>query len=442
MFNMLSENINILNIIIISLFVVMVSGTFMSYKIMNKIFKSHFRIICLTLPILIYAIGAMWIPNIIDYSNLINNNLSSNVTTDWSRSNFISGAFLLSVQNLLVILLPLVLIFDKTKNIAKTMVPFALVYCIFSVTIRYLGFEIKDNEIPWYQYIFIGENTDRFFFLSNFFVIFMSIVVYNTSKTFTKWSVLGSISIFLSIIFYYLIIINIKNVTNTASGLTPGDWFASNIGSSFLSFLGPLYSIIPLSFFEVFNIWLFIILFLSAFLIFAKNVLTLSPTKISYFLEPWFYRNRILLPLLGPINALLNNLFNTLFPYGYFFPKPLKELKLKNFKFYYNHLSVTTDEFNLNDAINSLEIKLENSINKKESKTENKKNKKRGVSQSELRKKEKQELKELNKLIDNESKKMDFKKSKKMDDKKNKLIQKEVNNLKDGNISLGDIGNL
>lgn len=64
------------------------------------------------------------------------------------------------------------------------------------------------------------------------------------------------------------------------------------------------------------------------------------------------------------MDAALNNLFNTILPYGYFFPKQLKKLKLMNFRTHYNGFLADGNIIEYEKYMNNLEYSLSNEVNR------------------------------------------------------------------------------
>lgn len=403
-------------IIIFSLFL-----TFAFNKAISIIFSSYWRTVIVSLFVLIYSIIVMWVPGIYQFIN--------NQTSDvWIRSNNYSGALLLQLPCLMCIVLPLTLIFDKSKNIAKAIAPFMIVYCLMNYFIRFLGYDsiiIDVNQTTWYEYVFFGEKSDRMFFLSNFFVLFLSCFTYISAKTYTKYSFCGGLLILAIVMVYYLLVKSLAGVNACISGLGAADWI--QIGS-YLAMYKPISnifgSISTIGYVWVFNIWFLIYLFFTFILVILKNFLTVNPIKISLVNEPWYKKSTFLKGFLSPFDAAINNLINTIIPYGYFYPEKLKKLKLKNFKYYYNKFIALSSIEQYERTIDDLEYQLSNRKFSNNSLIVRQKIK---VDKAkEIKKMQEFKLEELQREIDEELKQVDCKKALRENKKMERKLKKEA----------------
>lgn len=363
----------------------------------------------------------MWVPS-------INQFIHSNTSDLWLRSNNYSGLLLLQLPNLMCILIPLMLIFDKTKNVAKTVAPFMIVYCIMNYFIRFIGFDsiiIDQNQTTWYEYIFFGESSDRMFFLSNFFVLFLSSFVYISSKTYTKYSFFGGLMILLLILTYYLLVKSLVGIHACISGLAAGDWIQID---SYLAMYKPISEIFGpiknIGYVWVFNIWFIIYLFITFILIMLKNFLTVNPIKISSVNEPWYRNSTFLKGFLSPFDAALNNLINTIIPYGYFYPYKLQKIKLKNFKHYYNNFIALSSIEAYERYMDSLEYQLNNKKNGGNSLILRQKI--RVDNAGKIKKIQDSRLEELEREIEEELKQFDYKKTMRKNKKMERILEKEA----------------
>ena len=82
------------------------------------------------------------------------------------------------------ILLPLSLIFDKTRNVAKVFSLFGLLGGLVTIFSNLIF--VKEINVNIFQFIFIGESPNYLFFFSHYFIALLSLIVLSNSKKFTK----------------------------------------------------------------------------------------------------------------------------------------------------------------------------------------------------------------------------------------------------------------
>ena len=247
---------------------------------------------------------------------------------------------------------------------------------------------------------------------------------------------MGSIFFYIAVFTYYLIVVNLKNVVACASGLVKGDW-EEIFGHNLAMFL-PLTGLFKIDdFIWMFNIWLCIYTLIAFIIMFLKNFLTINPIKFTFVYKPWYQKSTFLRGFLAPFDAAVNNLLDRMLPYGYFFPEPLKKLKLKNFRAYYNGFSVTADMQAYEEHMNQLEHLMQNETNHqiqsarggslKVKKSSNRYNKE---TEQERR------LKELEAAIEQQYNEVDYDEA----IKKNKKLEKELRKkAKENHVSIEEI---
>ncbi len=351
----------ILKVVLMVLILVFIGLIFIFNEKISRFFSSYIWTLTIAIPVLLYAVICMWAPAIYDYVN----DITQHPNDEWEQSYRVASAFLLQLPNLMCIVFPLCLICDKTKCFAKSLAPFIIVYSFFALLIRFVGFNsiiVNPNTTTWYEYVFVGEPNDRFFFMGNFLMLILPLMIFVSGKTYTKYSVFGGLCLYGIIVSYILIIVNVKQVECCASGLTPGDWREIN---SHIAQFRPLGNLLPIeNYVWEMNVWLLLYMMINLILIFLKNYLTINPCKMTFVYQPWYQNNTFLRSFLAPMDAAINNLINTVMPYGYFFPKQLKRLKLKNFRAYYNGFLADGDIMQYENYMASLEYSLSNDVNK------------------------------------------------------------------------------
>ncbi len=409
----------LLTIILSSITIICLFLTFVFNKQVSIFFSKYWRTSLVAIFILVYSVIVMWMPNINEFINQKNS-----INQPWLRSNAYSGAFLLQLPTLMCIVMPISLLIDKSKTITKSMAPFMIVYCFMNLFIRFIGFNsiiIDQNSTTWYEYVFLGEESERMFFLSNFFILFLSSFVYISSKTFSKYSFFGGILIIGLVLLYYLTIKSVFGINACISGLAYGDW--EQIGS-YQAMFKPIANIFgnvqDIGFAWMFNIWFAIYLVMTFVLVLLKNFLTINPIKISLVNEPWYRKSTFLKSFLSPFDAALNNLISSIIPYGYFYPKKILKLKLKNFRYYYNNFIALSTIDKYEKCIEDLEYNFSNQIRNKNTLLRKQKHK---IDKAEdIKKLQAMKLEELEREIDEELKQINHKKIL----KRNKELQRKL----------------
>ncbi len=419
-------------LIIFTLLTILV--VFLLNKQISSFFATYWKSCIFSCVILVYVIVFMLVPGIDGWIKYQQDKHGNN----WDRSYAISSAFLLQLPCLMSLILPIFLIVDKSRTFAKSVSPFILVYSFMSLLIRFVGYQsINLENTNWYMYIFVGEKNDRFFFMSNYLCLLISLMVLISSRTFTKYSFLGSLFFYISVFTYYLIVVNLKSVVACASGLVKGDW--EEIDNSLAMFL-PLTGLFKLNdFIWMFNIWLLIYSIVTFILMFLKNFLTINPVKFTFVYKPWYEKYTFLRGFLAPFDAAINNLLDQMLPYGYFFPEPLKKLKLKNFRAYYNGFSVAADMQAYEEHMDQLEHLLTNETNHevktiKGGSLKVRKNSNRHKKESD----QERRLKELEAAIEQQYNEVDYDEA----IRKNKKLEKELRKkAKENNVDITELEN-
>lgn len=239
---------------------------------------------------LAYFLFARWIPYIQEYfvfDFLSNNNI-------YTYSITISRVFLLDLCPAVGFLLPLVLIIDKTKTLAKIISPYAIIGSI--VTIYSTVLTTSDN-VNIIEYIFIGDDQNRMFFMMHFLSLILAIGVMLVSRNYTSWSSFGSFLFIAFYIAYVTIFVDLKNVLYNTTGVSKFDWYDDVYGN--FSEYGIVYDIFKIQFPIIKWLMYFFAVIVELFMILIKNATTKDINKIISFENRWYtkipYLNKICL---------------------------------------------------------------------------------------------------------------------------------------------------
>lgn len=239
---------------------------------------------------LAYFLFARWIPYIQEYFTF---DFSSN-NNIYTYSVTISRVFLLDLCPAVAFLLPFVLIVDKTKTLAKIISPYAIIGSI--VTIYSTVLTTSDN-VNIIEYIFIGDNENRMFFMMHFISLILAIGVMLISRNYTSWSTFGSFLFIAFYIAYVTIFVDLKNVLYNTTGVSKFDWYDDVYGN--FSEYGIVYDIFKIPFPIIKWLMYFFAVIVKLFMILIKNVTTKDINKIISFEKRWYtkipYLNKICL---------------------------------------------------------------------------------------------------------------------------------------------------
>lgn len=215
-------------------------------KIYLKIVGSYYFWIIIGSLFLIYFISARYVWNMIDYFHLDeaikkqDHTLGAN-NEMWRRSYFISRVFLLDLCPFLTVAISLFLIIDKHRIFVKSISVFGLIGGTLAILFG-VGFDMLNPNSNIFKYLFLGDGENRMYFMIHYLLIMICLLVLLNTKTFTKYSFFGGMSIIAIFLIYASIVSKILNITNNVSGVVKGDYYP--LTGDPLTFR-PLYGFIP-----------------------------------------------------------------------------------------------------------------------------------------------------------------------------------------------------
>lgn len=269
----------------------------LEYNRVYRVINSYWFSIVISIIWLIYFIVVRWSG---DIKVLIDQPLSWN---QWKSNDYynysysISRVFLLDLCPMIGLVLPIFLIVDKTKNMAKILCPFSIIGSI--ITIFFVVSTDKDISSNFWKYIFIGTYPNVLIFLLHYINLLFAVFVLLTSKQFTKWSMVSMILFMLIYFGYISIFINFFGVGFNTTGLSKNDWFNS-IDSSYSEY-GSVYNLLPIGFPSASIFWFTLATIVAYLFIYIKNITTKDINKKYNRSKRWYseidYLNIILLPI-------------------------------------------------------------------------------------------------------------------------------------------------
>lgn len=256
------------------------------HKFFYKVTKKYWFTFLISFVFLSYFLVFRYIP---DFIQLVNADIENLKYQDqYTYSFYFSKVLLLDMCPLMAFLIPLSLIFDKTKNFAKCIAPIGLVGSIITL----YGGVIFDSDlklIKWdefYKYIFFGTENDstmnRIYFMMHYMLLVISVHTLLNAKQYTRWSLLGSVIFYIIFIAYALILSRVLDITNNVTGLVEHDWLAPN-GEYHV-----VYNMMPMSFPGIVIFWYFVAAIANLIICWVKNYLTNDLFKSSKYSRRWY----------------------------------------------------------------------------------------------------------------------------------------------------------
>lgn len=225
-------------------------------------------------------------------------------TDDYYNFSYsMSRVFLLDLCPMIGVILPIFLIIDKSKNMAKILCPFSIIGSI--ITIFFVVPFDRDVNINFWKYVFIGMHPNILIFFLHYINLMFAIFVLMNSKQFTKWSLISMILFMLLYFGYISIFIKFFGVGFNTTGLSKNDWF-NNINSSFSEY-GVVYKLLPIGFPYAPIFWFSLATIVAYVIIYIKNRLTKDQTKKYDRKKRWYSEIDYLTDFLLPIEIRLDN---------------------------------------------------------------------------------------------------------------------------------------
>lgn len=300
----------------------------------------------------------------------------------YAYSMSLSNLLFLNITSLLLLLIGLGLIFDRSKSFAKVIAPIGIFLSLLMIlleTVQNIPIYsiIYTNTFEWYKYLFMyseinGHINEYMPFLSNYILLIISLLTLMVSKQYTKWSVVGTIILFLTIVIYYVSISKAMNIMVGVSGFVAGDWKipGQEVGTPGwpTTWIAPYQSINSFltgasngSYAINILIMISIIIAMTMTTQLFKNTMTLDLGKISRIQDPWYFNSKSLWPMLTPIDAAWCNFLDKYVPSGYFFPTWVLENRIKKLNSYQKE----SLKYSISSLIEAEKIRMEETLEKR-----------------------------------------------------------------------------
>ncbi len=251
-------------------------------KFLYIFFHSYYYWLIIGAVSFLYFFLARYNQNIIDFFNKKDLLDSGDI---YYKSTTYSKAFLLDLCPAVAFLLPLSLMIDPTRSIAKIMSPYAIIGSI--ITIYSTTLSTTPNGNVW-NYIFLGEAPNEMFFMMHFNSLVIAIGVMLTSKNYTRYSFLFNFVFICLYIGYVKAFVDLKGVLYNTTGVSKFDWY-DDVYHNFSEY-GIVYQLFPIGF-PLIQIIAYIIAVLISFsLMGIKNWTNKDPEKEMYLDKFWYQK--------------------------------------------------------------------------------------------------------------------------------------------------------
>ncbi len=273
-----------------------------SNKFFIKIYRNYWFLFCISIIYLVYISIFRVSRNWIDYFEMVKNLDYNKIFEPYYYSYLTSKIFMLDLCPIVSIILPISIIVDKSRNTSKVISLFSFFGGFFTI---FFGMtQIKEISIPFWKFIFIGDNNYTMF-MYHYIMMLLSLIILINSKKFTKWSFVGSVLFITIFIIYVLIVSSIFSIETNTTGLKEGDWYSPYDKSVYwYCEYGKLAELTKLSYIGNVIFWYSIWTICIILEIIIKNVATKSNELSTYKL--WWKK-------LWRIDLYLNNLSNIMF---------------------------------------------------------------------------------------------------------------------------------
>lgn len=251
------------------------------YKKIYMIVHSYYYWLILGAIGFLYFYFACYNQNITDFSNRKDTLNPANV---YDYSVTYSKAFLLDLCPAVALLLPLSLMLDPTKSIAKIISPYAIIGSVITIYSTTLS---TQPTIDYWQYIFLGEHPNEMFFMMHFNSLILAIGVMLTCKKYTRYSFLFNFVFICLYIGYVKAFVDLKGVLYNTTGVSKFDWY-DDVYNNFSEY-GIVYQLFPIGF-PLIQIICYLVAVVISFSLMGIKNLTNKDSKKEVTLDKFWYQ--------------------------------------------------------------------------------------------------------------------------------------------------------
>ncbi len=190
-------------------------------KYIKVVTSSYYFYLIVSIGLIIYFVAGRWGNNIYSYNHTDLESLKK--VSVYSYSVAVSKAFLLDMCPFMAFFIPVSLIFDKSRSIAKVLALLGLTGGLVTI---FGGMGSAELEgVAWYTFVFLGQGINKLYFIMHYWMVIMSVLVILNSRTYTRWSWAGIHAVTIAFFAYVYIIVISFGITNNATGIVKGDWY-------------------------------------------------------------------------------------------------------------------------------------------------------------------------------------------------------------------------
>lgn len=143
-------------------------------------------------------------------------------TNPYVRDVFFSKLLLLDLCPFMSFALSIITIFDKKRRFARLLAPVTIIGSIVTI----FGQCIWESPTDLFQYIFVGTEFNRLYFMMHLLSLLLGLWILMVSKTFTWKSCLCCFGAIIIWFVYTISAMNIFNVDWNVTGLSANDWIS------------------------------------------------------------------------------------------------------------------------------------------------------------------------------------------------------------------------
>lgn len=182
-----------------------------------KLDKKYFFILLIfAIFCLLYFFIARYILDAIQFNEF------KDSTNPYVRDVFFSKLLLLDLCPFMSFALPIITIFDKKRRFARLLAPVTIIGSIVTI----FGQCIWESPSDLFQYIFVGTEFNRLYFMMHLLSLLLGLWILMVSKTFTWKSCLCCFGAIVIWFVYTISAMNIFNVNWNVTGLSANDWIS------------------------------------------------------------------------------------------------------------------------------------------------------------------------------------------------------------------------
>ncbi len=187
----------------------------------KKITSNYFFWFFISIALLTYLICFRFYNDWVIYSQKASSGQLDNVSNNPNQSLCVSKAFLLDLCPFFALAIPISLIFDPTRTIAKYCAPVTLLGAAVTV---FGQFPFEPNAHFTFDYIFRGDAPDTLYFSMHWFSLLLCTLVLLNSSKFTKKDVFWTFYVAIAFLIYVCIVIGATGAYANITGLGSYDW--------------------------------------------------------------------------------------------------------------------------------------------------------------------------------------------------------------------------